>query len=101
LWRNETSFPSQESNHNFSGPALLNLLTRLNTLFRPVSQKGTAGEILTARKSRGASSQSGNEHGATISKMYHLLKVKVRVKFTLEKATKAQRGSRGIALLFP
>jgi hypothetical protein len=29
-----------------------------------------------------------------------LLKVKVKVKFTLEEATKAQRGSRGIALLF-
>ena len=28
------------------------------------------------------------------------VKVKVRVKFTLEQATKAQRGSRGIALLF-
>ena len=29
-----------------------------------------------------------------------LRKVKVKVKFTLEQATKAQRGSRGIALLF-
>jgi len=28
-------------------------------------------------------------------------KVKVKVKFTLEQATKAQSGSRGIALLFP
>jgi hypothetical protein len=28
-------------------------------------------------------------------------KVKVKVKFTLEQATKAQRGSRGIAVLFP
>jgi hypothetical protein len=28
-------------------------------------------------------------------------KVKVKVKATLEQATKAQRGSRGIALLFP
>jgi hypothetical protein len=27
--------------------------------------------------------------------------VRVKVKFTLEQATKAQRGSRGIALLFP
>jgi hypothetical protein len=27
-------------------------------------------------------------------------KVKVKVKFTLEQATKSQRGSRGIALLF-
>jgi hypothetical protein len=26
---------------------------------------------------------------------------KVKVKFTLEQATKAQRGSRGIAILFP
>jgi hypothetical protein len=29
------------------------------------------------------------------------VKVKVKVKFTLEQATKNQRGSRGIALLFP
>jgi hypothetical protein len=28
------------------------------------------------------------------------VKVKVKVKFTIEQATKAQRGSRGIALLF-
>jgi hypothetical protein len=28
------------------------------------------------------------------------MQVKVKVKFTLEQATKAQRGSRGIALLF-
>ena len=28
-------------------------------------------------------------------------KVKIKVKFTLEMITKAQRGSRGIALLFP
>jgi hypothetical protein len=28
------------------------------------------------------------------------IKVKVKVKFTLEQATKAQRGNRGIALLF-
>jgi hypothetical protein len=27
--------------------------------------------------------------------------VKVKVRFTLEEATKAQRGSRGISLLFP
>jgi hypothetical protein len=31
----------------------------------------------------------------------NILKVKVKVKFTLEQATKAQRGSSGIALLFP
>jgi hypothetical protein len=30
----------------------------------------------------------------------HFATVKVKVKFTLEQATKAQRGSRGIALLF-
>jgi hypothetical protein len=29
------------------------------------------------------------------------VKVKVKVKFTIEQATKAQRGSRVIALLFP
>jgi hypothetical protein len=32
--------------------------------------------------------------------MYNMYAVKVKVKFTLEQATKAQRGSRGIALLF-
>jgi hypothetical protein len=30
-----------------------------------------------------------------------MIKVKVKVKFTIGQATKAQRGSRGIALLFP
>jgi hypothetical protein len=30
-----------------------------------------------------------------------IVKVKVKVKFTLEQATKAERGSKGIALLFP
>ena len=34
-------------------------------------------------------------------KLADLLKVKVNLKFTLEQATKAQRESRGIALLFP
>jgi hypothetical protein len=29
-----------------------------------------------------------------------MVKVKVKIKFTLERVTKAQRGSRGIALLF-
>jgi hypothetical protein len=33
------------------------------------------------------------------AKQYYI-KVKVKVKVTLEQATKAQRGSRGIALLF-
>ena len=32
--------------------------------------------------------------------MYIYTKVKVKVKFTLEEVTKAQRGSRGIAVLF-
>jgi len=30
----------------------------------------------------------------------YMVKLKVKVKFTLEQATKAQRGSGGIALLF-
>ena len=30
----------------------------------------------------------------------HLIYNKVKVKFTLEQATKAQKGSRGIAILF-
>jgi len=30
-----------------------------------------------------------------------VIKVKVKVNFTLEQSTKAQRGSRGIALLIP
>jgi len=47
---------------------------------------------------------SGNPQSETVDshKMLVLLvKLKVKVKFTLEQATKAQRGSRGIALLFP
>ena len=34
------------------------------------------------------------------SSLFGTVKVKVKVKFTLEQATKARRGSRGIALLF-
>ena len=34
-------------------------------------------------------------------RVYRTVKVKVKVKFTLEQATKAQSGSRGIALPFP
>jgi hypothetical protein len=30
-----------------------------------------------------------------------LIKIEVKVKFTIEEAMKAQKGSRGIALLFP
>jgi hypothetical protein len=41
---------------------------------------------------------------SSLTTLYKLLltgkKLKVKVKFTLEQATKAQRGSRGIALLF-
>jgi hypothetical protein len=33
-------------------------------------------------------------------RMYNAVKVKVKVKFTLEQATKAQKGSRYIALIF-
>jgi hypothetical protein len=33
--------------------------------------------------------------------LFGTVKVKVKVKFTLEQATKAQRGRRGIAVLFP
>jgi len=32
--------------------------------------------------------------------LHDAVKVKVKVKFTLEQATKAQRGRRGIAILF-
>jgi hypothetical protein len=32
--------------------------------------------------------------------MFDTVKVKVKVKFSLQQATKTQRGSRGIALLF-
>jgi len=40
----------------------------------------------------------GNNHLLDYATAFLLIKVKV--KFTLEQATKAQRGSRGIALLF-
>jgi hypothetical protein len=44
-----------------------------------------------------------SEHIAVGCPLYHcvLICVKVKVKFALERATKAQRGSRGVALLFP
>jgi hypothetical protein len=38
--------------------------------------------------------------GGTCSIMSEMCKGKVKVKFTLEQAMKAQRGSRGIALLY-
>jgi hypothetical protein len=38
--------------------------------------------------------------GRTLNVRVLNLVVKVKVKFTLEQATKAQKGSRGIALLF-
>jgi hypothetical protein len=41
----------------------------------------------------------GSHNGRCVRFTY--VKVKVKVKFTLEQATKAQRGSRGIAQLFP
>ena len=43
-----------------------------------------------------------SEH-ISVGSPYHcvLICVKVKVKFNLERATKAQRGSRGVALLFP
>jgi hypothetical protein len=34
-------------------------------------------------------------------KKWREIQVKIRVKFTLKQSTKPQRGSRGIALLFP
>jgi hypothetical protein len=46
-----------------------------------------------------------NQSTMTLIAQYRTVKVKVKVKvkvnFTLEQATKAQSGSRGIALLFP
>jgi hypothetical protein len=44
-----------------------------------------------------------SEHIAVGSPLYHcvLICVKVKVKFTLERATKAQWGRRGVAQLFP
>jgi hypothetical protein len=38
-------------------------------------------------------------HGAKVKIITNYRKVKVKVKFTLEQATKAQKGSRGIVLL--
>jgi hypothetical protein len=40
-------------------------------------------------------------HLCKLNDIQYVQKVKVKVKFTLEQATKAQKGSRGIALLFP
>jgi len=44
---------------------------------------------------------SSDEEGTGREFAYKLTKVKVKVKLTLEQVTKAQRGSRGIALIFP
>ena len=44
-----------------------------------------------------AGDQTGYLRSATV---YHRVKVKVNVKFTLEQATKAQSGSRGTAVPF-
>jgi len=41
-----------------------------------------------------------NPAGFPLGKSSLYIKVKVKVNFTLEQATKAQRGSSGIALLF-
>jgi hypothetical protein len=45
------------------------------------------------------SNEAANNEGAPYKKLGQV-KVRVKVKFTLEQATKAQRWSRGIALLF-
>jgi hypothetical protein len=42
---------------------------------------------------------SGLQQGDTLFSFQ--AKIKVKIKVTVEQATKAQRGSRGIALLFP
>ena len=44
---------------------------------------------------------TGETQGSMASYCLTLIKVKVKVKFTLEQAMKSHRGSRGIALLFP
>jgi len=44
---------------------------------------------------------TGRGVGDTGIWLVNLKEVKVKVKFTLEQATKAHRGSRNIALLFP
>ena len=41
-----------------------------------------------------------NQPTMTLIAQYQRVKVTVKVKFTLEQATKAQRGSRDIALIF-
>jgi len=55
------------------------------------SYKGTCSAITEAASS---SETSIHEY------IYHTARKKVKVKVTLEQATKAQRGARGIALLF-
>jgi hypothetical protein len=43
----------------------------------------------------------GRREVRNVKKVIIFLVVKVKVQFTLQQATKAQGGSRGIALLFP
>jgi hypothetical protein len=42
-----------------------------------------------------------HDHGTIISTINHAIIFSLKVKVSLEQATKAQRGSSGIALLFP
>jgi hypothetical protein len=68
-----------------------------------------SGDILIWKKSisdilgpAGYGGEEGGKLNLYREKIYQVPgeKVKVKVKFTLEQATKAQRGSRGIALFF-
>ena len=56
---------------------------------------GTAVKIYPPRRSG-----AGDLYRLEIRSINKTIKVKVKVKFTLEQATKAQRWSRGITLLF-
>jgi len=53
--------------------------------------RGGGGERGSSAANRGRQSPKGSKMGG---------KLKVKAKFTLDQATKAKRGSRGIALLF-
>jgi hypothetical protein len=55
---------------------------------------------MCSAKSAPTREKAHNISAERMSLLPNILEVKVKVKFTLEQATKAQRGSRGIPILF-
>jgi hypothetical protein len=71
------------------------MLTKEETLFSPL-----LGLLMCLRSTLAQSPTKSVKFCRICDFLKLVLKVKVKVKFTLEPATKAQRGRRGIDLLF-